>query len=113
MPMHTFLREKYSTQPTRPPAVNLFFVVRFKQLAPCFILLNTFVRWREGAQASLAHAWSASLGLFQGLFQLGQQGNEHPVRCSHASSNRLTETAELFRLILGYLIRREWLAWHR
>jgi hypothetical protein len=106
-----FLRDKYSSQQSRPPAVNLFFEVRFEQLAPCFRLLNTFVRWTESAQASLAHGRSTSLGVFQGLFQLCQQGNEYAVHCSHAFSTRLTETAELSQLILGYLVTREGLAW--
>jgi hypothetical protein len=111
-PIRAFLRDKYSNQQDRPPVVNLLFEVPFEQPAPCFRFPSSFVRQTEGAQASLADAWSAPLGVFPRLFQLGQQGNEYAVHCSHAFHKRLTKTAELYQLILGCLVTRKGLAWY-
>jgi hypothetical protein len=51
--------------------------------------------------------------MFQGFVQLLQQRNESATRCSQAFYRRLTGTADLSQLILGYLVTREWLVWYR
>jgi hypothetical protein len=106
-----FLRHEYPTRQGRPPAASLPFDVVFEQLTSCFRFLNTFVQLTEGHDASLARACSASLSAFQRFVQLLQQRNESAARCSQAFYRRLTGTADLSQLILGYVVTREWLVW--
>jgi hypothetical protein len=44
---------------------------------------------------------------------LSQRGNGYAARCSQAFYRRLTDTADLSQLILGYLVTREAVLWYR
>jgi hypothetical protein len=91
---------------------SLPFKIGFDQLASCLRLLKAFVRWTEGRDASMAHAWSAGLSIFQVFAGLSQQGNGDAARCSQAFYRRLTDTADLSQLILSYLVTREGVLWY-
>jgi hypothetical protein len=89
------------------------FEVQFEQLAPCLKLSNTFVKQTEGDQAFMADAWSKSQTGFEEFVRMSRGGNEYAARCSRALYRRLTETADLSQLILGYLVMPSGHDWYQ
>jgi hypothetical protein len=85
----------------------------FGDLSACFRVMDRFVRWTEDQRSTMPNAWPTAVRIFRDLDILRQQGNLYAGSFHQTFYTRLTETADVPQLLLGYLITEEGIRWYR
>jgi hypothetical protein len=86
---------------------------QFAELSECFRIANCFMTATEGRGSFLDGAWSLALRALGGLKRLHDAGNRYAHGFIGAVRNRLTTTADLGQLALGFLVTERGLGWYR
>jgi hypothetical protein len=85
----------------------------FPDLDACFRVVNSFMTITESEKTYLDSVFVLALDTIAKLSTLAARGNRYAAGFIKAVRTRLTTTADLGQLLLGYLITRRGLEWYR
>jgi hypothetical protein len=97
----------------KSPAGEVLRKYHFVQLDECFTVLNRLMTSSESRTSFLDGVWSRALGALSELKAAHLRRNRYALKFSETIRNRLTTTADIGQLILGFLITERGLAWSR
>jgi hypothetical protein len=95
------------------PAGDILRLYRFDQLDACFEVVNAFMTATDSQRSFLDGAFWLAIQACHHLTVLHHRGNKYALPFHNAVRSRLTTTADLGQLLLGFLVTERGLDWYR